>query len=182
MGNENGCGLVVILDGGEIINQGNRKKQVLILVSCYLLGVKGGGSIRTIANLVEVLVGDEFELSIITMDRDLGDKTPYESVNHGQWSQVGKAKVYYINPNISIFSLVKLINSISFDVLYLNSFFNTLFSFKPMFMLKLGLISPKLIVLAPRGEFSNGALNIKPMRKLVFIFCVKVAQLYRNIL
>ena len=87
-----------------------------------------------------------------------------------------------VNSSISIFSLAKLINSVSYDVLYLNSFFNTLFSFKPIFMSKLGVISPKLIVLAPRGEFSNGALNIKPIRKLVFIFCVKVARLYRNVL
>lgn len=154
---------------------------MLILAGCYLPGIKGGGPIRTIANLVEVL-GDEFEFSIITMDRDLGDKTPYQSVNHGQWNQVGKSKVYYINSSISIFSLAKLINSVSYDVLYLNSFFNTLFSFKPIFMSKLGVISPKLIVLAPRGEFSNGALNIKPIRKRVFIFCVKVARLYRNVL
>ena len=44
------------------MNQGDRKKQVLILAGCYLPGIKGGGPIRTIANLVEVL-GDEFEFS-----------------------------------------------------------------------------------------------------------------------
>jgi len=65
------------------------KPVILTFVGCYLPGYRGGGPIRTIANMVDRL-GDEFEFRIITMDRDLGDVKPYENVKVDSWNAVGK--------------------------------------------------------------------------------------------
>jgi glycosyltransferase involved in cell wall biosynthesis len=54
-------------------------------------------------------------------------------------------------------------------VLYLNTFFSRRFSMLPVLMRWLKLCRPLSLVLAPRGEFSLGALGLKPMRKRLYI-------------
>ncbi len=53
------------------------KKNVLIFTGLYLPGVKGGGTIRTIYNLTSRLKND-INFYIITLDRDLGDPSPFD--------------------------------------------------------------------------------------------------------
>ncbi|MCP4168948.1 MAG: glycosyltransferase [Chloroflexi bacterium] len=131
-------------------------------------GYKGGGPIRTIANLVAHL-GDEFDFRILTADHDLGDAMPYEGVMLGQWQQVGKAQVRYLTrrerswPNWR-----RLLQEIDYDILYLNSFFSTL-TIKTLFWRRLGLFPARPIILAPRGEFSPGALELKQTKKQLYI-------------
>lgn len=47
--------------------------------------------------------------------------------------------------------------------------------------MKLGLISEGKIILAPRGEFSEGALSIKMLKKKVFIIFSKITGLHNGI-
>jgi len=45
------------------------KPTVLAFTACYLPGYKGGGPIRSVANIVDRL-GEEFSFRIFTGDRD----------------------------------------------------------------------------------------------------------------
>ena len=47
---------------------------------------------------------------------------------------------------------------------------------------RLGMVSPRAVVLAPRGEFSEGALKLKAYKKNFYIFWAKSFGLYRNII
>jgi len=166
------------------MNQPTKKPVILVLLACYLPGYKSGGPVRTLANMVDQL-GDDFEFRIITRDRDMLDTSPYESVEVDQWNSVGKASVFYASPGrIDFSSLVRLINETHHDVLYLNSFFNFSFTILPLLARRLGKLPNRPVVLAPRGEFSPGALGIgalKKLKKKIFIAAAKCAGIYRDI-
>jgi glycosyltransferase involved in cell wall biosynthesis len=156
------------------------KPAILLLTDFYLPGYKGGGPIRTLASMVHIL-GDEYHLSIITRDRDLGDTGPYPGIKVNAWQKVGKAEVFYVSPeNITLRYLRCLINSTDYDTLYLNSFFSPGFTIIPQLLLRLGLIQKKTTIVAPRGQFSPGALKIKMIKKRLYIYLSKQIGLYRN--
>jgi len=157
------------------------KPSVLILVGSYLPGYKAGGPIRSIAALVNAL-GDEFRFRIVTADRDLGDATPYDGITPDSWNTVGKAEVYYLSPrNLSFLALGRLIRTTHFDAMYLNSFFSPVFSIKPVILQLLGLIPKKSTLLAPRGEFSPGALNLKSGKKFLYMSLARFFHFYNGI-
>jgi glycosyltransferase involved in cell wall biosynthesis len=146
---------------------------VLVFVGYYLPGFRGGGPIRTIANLVQRL-GNEFDFYIITKDRDLGDVEPYPSIQPDKWTMVGNAQVLYVGPGfLSFWRMLCSIRNLKYDVLYLNSFFDPGFSLKILLARRFGIIPFAPGVIAPRGEFSAGALKIKAWKKSPFIALVR---------
>ncbi len=156
---------------------------VLVLAEAYLPGYKAGGLIRSIANLVDAL-GGEFDFRIVTLDRDLGDKVPFSGVVTNQWVRVGQADVMYLQPGLQGWlRMAKLLCSVdSKTVLYLNSFFSRRFSILPMLMWRLKLSRPRRALLAPRGEFSLGALRLKHWRKLFYIRISRWLRLYQGLI
>jgi len=66
-------------------------------------------------------------------------------------------------------------------LLYLNSFFDSEFTIKPLLARFLGEIKTKPVVLAPRGEFSKGALKLKALKKRTYIALFKLLGLCKNI-
>lgn len=159
-----------------------RRPRILTLVQHYLPGYKSGGPIRTIANMVEHL-GNDLEFLIVTSDRDALDREPYPSVAIDSWNRVGDAKVFYASPRFRSFrGLTGLIRGISHDVLYLNSFFNPVFTVYPLLARAVALIPRKPVVIAPRGEFSRGALSLKRWKKRTFICAASLSRLYDALL
>jgi glycosyltransferase involved in cell wall biosynthesis len=158
-----------------------KKTIVLALVRYYLPGHKSGGPVRSIANMVAQL-GDEFDFRIVTSDRDSLDEVSYVGVIVDAWNQVGKAQVYYLSPgNRSMTALARLLSDTPCDVLYLNSFFDPVFTLWPMLARRLRLMPAKPVVIAPRGEFSSGALLIKHWKKAPYKWFAFATGLYRDL-
>lgn len=154
---------------------------VLIFVGCYLPGYKYGGQLRTVVNMVERL-GDEFNFKIITSDRDTLDSVPYPDITVNTWNRVGKADVYYVSAGqLSFRHLRRIIHSTPHDIVYLNSFFGPVFTIKPLLLRRLGLLSQKPVILAPRGEFSRGALDLKALKKKIYVALAKTLDLYQDV-
>ncbi len=142
---------------------------VLVLCSYFQPAYKAGGPIRSIAGAVESL-GDEVNFWIITRDRDWGERARLEGVRPGLWQEVGKAKVLYLSPRSALFAgLWRAIRACSFDLIYFNSFFDPLFTIVPLFLRRLRLIKACPVIMAPRGEFSAGALAIKRFKKWSYL-------------
>jgi SAM-dependent methyltransferase/glycosyltransferase involved in cell wall biosynthesis len=155
---------------------------ILVLVNMYLPGYKAGGPLQSVANMTERL-GEGFQIRIITTDRDYGDSQPYPSVRSGEWQQIGKAQVLYVRPgDCSIWNLRRIINGTEYDVLYLNSLFNPVFTLRPLLLWQTGMLCSTPLVIAPRGEFSPGALQIKNLRKRFYLGVAGVVHLYRGVL
>lgn len=154
-------------------------KIVFTFVDYYLPGYKAGGPIRTISNMVEHL-GDRFSFRVLTRDRDL-DGVPYSDVSVNTWTPVGKGQVYYITPDQSRTQTIRrLLNEVQPDVVYLNSFFST-FSVSYLALRRLKLIPEYPTLLAPRGELSLGALNIKSLKKSSFLRLSNWIGLYSDL-
>lgn len=154
---------------------------ILTFVAYYLPGFKSGGPVRTISNMVEHL-GDELDFRIVTLDRDSLDDRSYPNVAVNAWNHVGKASVYYTTPDaLNLRQLISILRKTPHDVLYLNSFFRPYFTTLPLLARQLGLVPQCPVVLAPRGEFSEGALAIKRLKKLGYIALARTAGLYNDL-
>lgn len=160
-----------------------RRRTVLTLVCAYVPGYKAGGPIRSIENLVAAL-GGEFHFKIVTMDRDLGEKLPFPGIVTNRWVRVGQGDVMYLRPGLRGFlGMCALLRSVDRQtVLYLNSFFARRFSMLAVLMRWLKLCRPGCLVLAPRGEFSPGAMQFKRTRKLLYIRVSRWLRLYQGLI
>jgi glycosyltransferase involved in cell wall biosynthesis len=157
------------------------KPRILAFTRFYLPGYKGGGPIRTLANMASRL-GTAFDFRVVTLNHDSGNTTPYDTVEYEAWTQVGKAKVMYMPPSrLGIRRLASLVTSFAPDVIYLNSFFDWRLTQRILWARRLGYLRRTAVVLAPRGEFSPGALAIKPHRKTFYRAVIRGAGLYSGL-
>lgn len=154
---------------------------ILCFISYYLPGYRSGGPVRTIANFVDHL-GDDFDIRIVTRNRDVLDSSPYHGVAVDGWNPVGKASVFYASSKtLSLSGIAKLLRNTHYDVLYLNSFFAFSFTTLPLLARRLALAPSKACVIAPRGEFSVGALELKAQKKLLYMKVAKAIKLYSGL-
>lgn len=159
----------------------SQRPRVLVMADHYLPGFRAGGPIRTLSNLVEQL-GAEYQFRIITRDRDWGDDAPYADIVPGRWHSLGAARVYYASPQeLAPAALSRLLAATPTDLLYLNSFFSPRMSILPLVLRRLGRIPCWPVVLAPRGEFSPGALALKPWRKRIYLAAARATGLLRGL-
>lgn len=155
------------------------RKIILTLVHYYEPGYKAGGPITTIKNSIDYL-NDRFIFKVVTSDRDLGDTQPYP-LPLNQWIS-GIPDIIYLSRDRGQ-KLFRILRETDYDTLYLNSFFSFSYSILPLLWLKLrGGSLGKQIIVAPRGEFSKGALSLKPFKKKLFISLSKLFKIYRNVL
>ena len=95
---------------------------------------------------------------------------------------MGKAWVYYVPPNHQgIRNWIKLVRETPHDLLYLNSFFNPVFAIVPLIVHKWFINSSKRVIVAPRGEFSPGALALKYWKKGPILHLLRLLGLYRSV-
>lgn len=158
------------------------RKIILTFIGTYLPGYRSGGPLRTLVNMVENL-GDEFEFLIVTRDHDFGDSEPYNNVKIDQWNEVGKAHVFYASPSMfSAAGFKKILNATPHDIIYLNSFFSPHSTGVLLLLRRLGLIKTRPVIIAPRGEFSPGALGLKAAKKKIYIPVVKLLRMYHGLI
>lgn len=157
------------------------KPVILTLTGYYLPGYRGGGPIRTIANMVDQLSAD-FEFRIVTHDRDLGDIEPYEGITPDEWTEVGDAKVLYSSPSQRSWrDVLRLVRKTPHDILYLHGFFDAEYTVPLVLARWLGLVAEHPVVIAPRGEFSDGAYRLKKWKKAPFVAFARTARLYDDV-
>jgi glycosyltransferase involved in cell wall biosynthesis len=161
--------------------QETRRIIVAVCLRYYLPGYKSGGPVRTIANLVEHL-GDEFDFRIVASDRDIHDTLPYPGIVHDAWQQVGKCQVFYASPRTqTLAGMSTVLNAIDYDVLYVNSFFDSRFTILPLAARRLGMLRQRPVIVAPRGEFAESALGIRSWKKVPFRMAARLAGLYSGV-
>ncbi len=162
-------------------NQFSSRPIILCFIDYYLPGYRSGGPVRSISNFVDYF-GDEFDIRIVTRDRDALDANPYHDVLVDDWNQVGKSSVFYASRgSLSFFSIAKLLRNTRFDILYLNSFFSYRFTALPLLARKLLLLSKVDCVIAPRGEFSRGAMALKFKMKSLYLILAKLFRLFSRL-
>ena len=158
-----------------------KKIKVLCFLDFFYPAYKAGGPIKTISGMVENLNKD-LDFYIITRNYDLNSKKPFNNLKSNEWNSVKGVKVYYISRNkLMKFNLFNLLLKTPHDIVYFNSFFSFLFTGHILILIKLLNIKSKMI-LAPRGEFSDGALSIKSFKKNIYLNFFRIFRLGKNII
>jgi glycosyltransferase involved in cell wall biosynthesis len=158
-----------------------RRPVILIFIKFYLPGFRSGGPIRTISNFVDHLV-DDFDILVVTRDRDALDAESYRDVLVDEWNSVGRIRVFYASRStVTLFGVSRLLCQTPHDVLYLNSFFGFGFTGLPLIARRFGFAPRTPCVIAPRGEFSAGALAIKAWKKRPYMAIANLLNLYGDL-
>lgn len=159
----------------------SNKKKILILVDWFEPGYKAGGPIQSCKNFVKAFQND-YDLYIITSDRDLGDTTSYKGIQTGQWLNFNEhVKIYYASNNGLNFSTIeKLILGIQPDYLYLNNMYSLKFTIIPL-LLKLIKKIRANIILSPRGMLQDGAIQFKKYKKKLFLTILQFLNIPQQI-
>lgn len=143
-------------------------RRVLVVMDTYLPGRLAGGPVTSVVNMIEAL-GDDFDFTVVTRNSDLNGEV-YPEVPLGTPVQVGRASVIYLAAqDFTPGRILRLAASLGANSLYLNSFFSVT-TIRLLLRLRLG--ASRLacrIVLAPRGEFSPGALGLKAGKKQAYL-------------
>jgi len=155
-------------------------KTILCVISHYIPGYKAGGAVRSVEILAEYLSGLS-DFRVLTSDRDLGDKVPYSDIEFNKWVSTNNYRVMYIKKNFFKILFSFLRDAKNVDILYLNSFFDLYYSILPFIFSKFLWGYNFNVILAPRGEFSPGALNIKSYKKRLYAFFAKLTRLYTGV-
>lgn len=155
---------------------------VLTCTKTFLPGYKGGGPIRALKHLAEHLK-DEVSFKFLTLNHDDGEE-PYENIVSNQWNKINDFDIFYFDKKKNGFTnLCKLIKNENYNILYLNSFFDPFFTILPLFLfIILRRKKNSKLILAPRGEFSPGALSIKSFQKRVYITIFKALMLHKRVI
>jgi glycosyltransferase involved in cell wall biosynthesis len=140
----------------------DRKLRVLVFLDHYLPGIRFGGIATAVASMVEVL-GAEIDFFVVTANYDAHSTERYPGIVADNWTQVGKACVFY-TANHSASTLKRVLAEARPDVVHLNSFFSH-WTRRVLWLRKRGVLPRTPVVIAPRGTLSEQALAIKAMKK-----------------
>jgi glycosyltransferase involved in cell wall biosynthesis len=148
---------------------GGRRRRVLVMCGAFEPGFRGGGPIRSVANIVDTAPAD-VDIWLVTSDRDLGSRKPYPGLS-GTSVRRGRARVFYVNTRRPAhwLRLWRELRTAPFDLLYVNSLFEPVFTVLPIVASRMHLIRAEAILVAPRGELSAGALSLKALKKRLFL-------------
>jgi glycosyltransferase involved in cell wall biosynthesis len=84
--------------------------------------------------------------------------------------------VYYFSTNrlIKVCKAFRAIRRGKPNAVYVNSFFSPLFAIVPIALWRIGFFGTGRLLIAPRGEFDEGALTIKEAKKKCYLLAFKV--------
>lgn len=156
------------------------KARVLAVVDYYLPGYKGGGPAVSVSRIINRLAG-EFDFYVYTRDRDLGDTQPYPDIPTDEWFENEGVRHFYASPKtLSLMGLRRAIRAANPDIVYLNSYFSKLT--RQALLLRMFRLIPKAAFLvAPRGEFSPGALQLKGLKKKLYLKFAAASRLHHSV-
>lgn len=157
------------------------KPVILILLGAYWPGHESTGPNISVRAMCDAL-SDSFDFRIVARDRALDDPTQLGS--HGMWHDAGYARIRYlpIGPaRVGAIGLTEVLRDTPHHVLWSNGFFDREFTIPALMARRLNRFPRRPMILSPRGEFSDGALGLKALRKTVYRRTATLLGLTRNV-
>lgn len=157
------------------------KKRILVSYDWFHPGYKAGGPIQSCHNFVYAM-RDQFEIFVITGDRDFKEESPYPNIPIGEWIEFAEGiQIKYCNrKDINLSFWKNEIKFISPDFIYLNNLFSPHFSILPLIAKRFSRINTNWI-LAPRGALRVSALAFKPLKKKIYLKVLRYMGFSKNI-
>ncbi|MGF7215660.1 glycosyltransferase involved in cell wall biosynthesis [Spirosoma lacussanchae] len=138
---------------------------LLIFIDHFRPGYRFGGPIPAVENLISLL-RDQYDLFVVTRDRDAGDTVAYPGLAAENWLHRDGYQVLYLPPDQVTFCRVgQLLSERPEALVYTNS----LFSVFTRLLLLNSLLLKRPITVAPRGELLPGAIRLKAWKKQPYV-------------
>ncbi len=155
---------------------------VAVFAPTFPPAFRGGGPIRSLEAMVARAPAG-FAAYVLTSDRDLGETEPLP-VERNRWIAGPHGATYYATLS-SLRALLRAMFQLRERqprMLYLNSFFNRPMTMVPVLLWRIGFWGRPVLILAPRGEFGDGALTRRTIRKRVWIALFRALRIHRSTL
>lgn len=152
-------------------------RSVLVLAPYFTPARLAGGPVRTLSALV-AQAPPEFSVDVVTRHADHGAALP-DTVPASTWIDLSGHRVCYL-PVGNPWRIVRALLKRRVDLVYLNSFFDVGFALLPQLALRAAL-RRSLVVVAPRGELSPGALTQKRLKKRALLVAYRGFGLHRRV-
>jgi glycosyltransferase involved in cell wall biosynthesis len=147
------------------------KPIVLVLLGAYWPNHDATGPNQSFRAYVTAL-SDEFEFMVVGRDGPSGSDSAEDS--RGRWTDDGLVKTRHCRiSRLGAEGLRDILRATPHDLMILNGFFDREFTIPALAMRRLGLIPRLPTILAPRGEFSAGALGLKHVRKQGYLLAAR---------
>lgn len=155
--------------------------RVMIFCEYFLPGYRAGGPIKSVKGILLTL-NDQFRFSVWTRDHDLGNSEVYSAEVQEDIREKLSAEIRYLRAHeTTMTEMVRAMKKEIYELVYLNSFFSWRFSIQYIFLRWMGILPKARVVLAPRGEFSPGALQIKSLKKRFYLRMSSFLGFYQGI-
>lgn len=153
------------------------KINVLIINGYYFPAQNYGGPSSSIFNLVNLL-GNDINFYIVARDHDYGDNKRFVNIKTGWNDSINSYVKYLSDENYTYKTFIEIINEKKINVIYYSGFFMK--KIRNVIYLSRKVNIP--LILSPRGELNRGALQIKKNKKQLYLFFVRLINLYKNVL
>jgi glycosyltransferase involved in cell wall biosynthesis len=148
---------------------------IIIFSDFYFPSVKAGGPLKSISLIAGDLSRNN-RIVIYTSTKDKNSKNELKNIS--KETLVKRDKYYIFYTRHPLLNLIPFISNSRPSILWLNSFF----SFTTIAVLILTKISftNTHVLISPRGELLEGALNIKNFKKIFYLYVTNFVGLFKN--
>lgn len=157
---------------------------ILTTLGCFWPGNDSSGPNQSFNALTKAL-HDDFDFKVIALDREHGaQKTLLDCTQKiGKWHLKDHYSICYLKLNSLGMAkgLKDVLKETPHDILSLNGFFAQDFTIPSLLLRKFKLIPQRPTLLAPRGEFSPGALDIKSKKKNAYLALNRILALTQSV-
>jgi glycosyltransferase involved in cell wall biosynthesis len=146
---------------------------ILVLLGAFCRHLEATGPRESLINMARAL-SPRFRFRV------MGWAAPGEAA--GRWTELEGIEFLPLRQGrFGIKGLRRALRATPHDLLIMNSFFDHEFSLAALWLRRLGLVPRKPALLAPRGEFSPGALTLSPRRKRFFRWLAKISRMLKGV-
>jgi len=156
------------------------KPIILTLMRTFRPGYRSGGPVVSLESLIQHLQ-DEYDIRIVTRDRDKGDTIPYTGVCYNEWIRMNEGWVRYLPAGWAHWqSLIRVLREEEYSLLYINDLLSPHWGIWPLLLRRVGLMKRQPLLIAPRGQLNSGALGIKSWKKNIFLRFAGFTRLFKG--
>ena len=138
---------------------------ILFITPYFKPANNGGGGQISVENLVEALKKKN-NISVISYNHDFNSKF---ELSNSYYTNTSCIKRYFFSVK-NLFLIIRDLNNIKFDFIYFNSFFSPICIFFQFYFY----FNKTTKILSTKGEFYDGALNEKKIKKRIWIHVFKM--------
>ena len=156
------------------------RPKILILGGYYPPAKRAGGPTRSVYEMTRYL--SPYAFYVYCRDREFGTREKLPGITSNQWQKKGQAWVFYASfLRRTAPAILQLVENMRPDAIYICSFFAREPTIQLLCLRRMGLVRGVPLILAPHGEFSAGALSLKPKRKRIYLGFAKLLGLGRGL-